>query len=538
MSSGRRRDDDRKPVRAYTSGGGGRNRRPRKQSRFDEPSEATSSDSSVSNDAASSTSAGPMNIPGFYWDAVKNRYFKIVANKGATPSSSQYTFEAIKAKAAAVQRDHVAEQIRKKRLEELAPIRRNRSDYLHTSLSSFLRDREASPSLHQLSGSLQRSRAMESMMKYLRVRSTIKNAGGQTAGSGFVMQNGDITDFRMHPFMNEVCTGHTDGSVRMMTFQPRNVDGKGPTSYEQATGFLARQENSEITSLNYGYCRYGDISTIVTTSLGYGGRPGSVQANSKMSVYSSAVSISSCSRGETVLAIGAQGKLVVIKDWEDRNEGASVRHIPLPSKTDVLSQAFDADGTLLLNGCRDGRIHAFDLRTHGIVRAAGFGEGQNHPAMFKGRHASAICCLQALSSQRLLSAAMDGSMYMWDLRNSRVPVLEFVGQVNTHTKLNFTVDHEESVFVTPGQDRYIRTWSLRTGTLLSQIPPANNSNNNNTTNVGPSIVRFMNDPAANLGTATGDATTMTDCADPPLLTRTEGMLWEACGADIQIWGAE
>ncbi|KAJ3181469.1 hypothetical protein HDU87_001078 [Geranomyces variabilis] len=171
---------------------------------------------------------------------------------------------------------------------------------------------------------------------------------------------------------------------------------------------------------------------------------------SKMSVFCSAVNSTQSSHGECFIAIGTEGKAVVIKDWEDRNGGTVLRHIPTSDKSHVLSQEFDE------------------------------------------------------------------TIYVWDLRNTRNPLLELAGQVNTHTKLNFGIDHYESILVGAGEDRYMRTWSLRTGDLLSQVAPTDAS-------ATPRTVRFM--------------TSATEEDHPQVAAaRSEALLWVANGKDLDILG--
>ncbi|KAJ3166039.1 hypothetical protein HDU88_003582 [Geranomyces variabilis] len=496
-----------------------------------------SSASSESAETETIAAPGQLQIPGYYYDAEKNRYFKILPNKSGS-SSNQYTVGAIKEKEAAVEREHVAATFRQKQREQLLPRKRNQPTYLHTHLSSFLRERESSPFLFQTSELPQKARAMESMMKYLRVRSTLKDAGGQFEGAGFVMQSGDITDFQVHPFLNEVCVGRTDGSVRLLKFQSSAAEDGAPPVIEQSTSLLAQQEVSEITSITWGHCERGGTSTVVATTLGEGGRPGSVHAfryrspmdgrmfdldplsyrlvTSKMSVFCSAVNSQQANQGECVIAIGTEGKAVVIKDWEDRNGGTVLRHIPISDKSHVLSQEFDETGTLLFNGCRNGRIHNCDLRERVTSSTFNLSPGQGD-VTFTGSHRSSVCTLKAISSNRLVSAAMNGSIYMWDLRNTRSPLLELAGQVNTHTKVNFAIDDYESTLVAAGEDRYMRTWSLRTGDLLSQMPPRDAS-------AAPKVVRFM-------------AATTEEDHPQVAAARSESLLWVANGKDLDIWGS-
>ncbi|KND03236.1 uncharacterized protein SPPG_02290 [Spizellomyces punctatus DAOM BR117] len=515
--------------------------------------DAVTSADVASSSADDSNTAVPMEIPGYYFDPEKNRYFKIVPSKHAS-SSSRYTVDALREQEATKERNRVAENIQRKHREEILPSRRHGAGFVYPTLPLFISDREINASLHRPGVNVQ-SRAWETMIKYLRHRSTIRNAGGEVDGIGFVMQPADITDFQMHPFRNHVCVGQTDGSVRLFAFDVEQKES-GPPQYEQKSPYLLRHEDSEITSLHYGHVSE-NTSTIITTCLGLGGRPGSVQAYqyrhqspsighnlfaaevgtyrlmmSKMSVFTSAVATLPHEAGGSIIAAGAKGKAIVIKSWEGGNGNAQVRHLLMPGKTDVLAQAFDKMGTVLYSGCRDGSIHLFDVRTSGTIanemtlgQSGRGGTVQTHEggSIRRLAHPSAICCIQDLGANQVLSAAMDGSMYMWDTRFPTSPIVEFHGHVNTHARINFCVNEDKNVLIAAGLDRHLRAWSMRTGALLSQQPPTQ------TNAIGPRIIRFMTDGKDN-SSGYSEQNSWARMAG--------GLVWGACGKDIEIWGLE
>ncbi|TPX67514.1 hypothetical protein SpCBS45565_g03727 [Spizellomyces sp. 'palustris'] len=500
--------------------------------------DAVTSGDAVSSSADHSNTAVPMEIPGYYFDPEKNRYFKIVPSKHAS-SSHRYTVDALREQEATKERNRVAENIQKKHREEILPSRRHGASFVYPTLPLFISDREINASLH-LPGVNVQGRAWETMIKYLRHRSTIRNAGGEVDGIGFVMQPADITDFQAELM----------APLFAFDVEPRK---NSPAQYEQKSPFLLRHEDSEITSLHYGHVSE-TTSTIITTCLGLGGRPGSVQAYqyqhqpasighnlfaaevgtyrlmmSKMSVFTSAVATLPHEGGGSIIAAGAKGKAIVIKSWEGGNGNAQVRHLLMPGKTDVLAQAFDKMGTVLYSGCRDGSIHLFDVRTSGSIAnemtlgqssRGGTFQSQEGGSIRRLAHPSAICCIQDLGANQVLSAAMDGSMYMWDTRFPTSPIVEFHGHVNAHARINFCVNEDKNVLIA---DRHLRAWSMRTGALLSQQPPTQ------TNAIGPRIIRFMTD-GKDYGRANSEQN--------PWARMAGGLVWGACGKDIEIWGLE
>lgn len=118
-------------------------------------------------------------------------------------------------------------------------------------------------------------------------------------------------------------------------------------------------------------------------------------------------------------------------------------------------------------------------------------------------------------------------MYLWDIRYATSPVLELRGQVNSHSRLNFCVDDDQSVVIAGGQDRHIRAWSLRTGALLMQRPPVESNGGD------PNVVRFMSteQSAQRFDDMHGIEESSVRWA------RTGGgMIWANQGRNLEVWG--
>ncbi|KAI8827230.1 WD40-repeat-containing domain protein [Fimicolochytrium jonesii] len=482
--------------------------------------------------------SGRMEIPGYYFDAEKNRYFKILANKNVA-SSSEYTVGAIKEKQAAEKRRMVGEELRTRDQTERSFTRRSRQDHVYGSFSLLLRDKESNIHPRNPAG-WTASRAWETMMKYLRRRSVIKDAGGEYAGTGFTMQSGSISDFQLHPTLNHAIIGRTDGTIRTMSYGP-------PTKGRQHGTRLEQHHSALISSIHYGNSSPEDGLRVISTTLGYGARPGTVQAHKlflhtpspsdptsrpiphpptsefrlslrRSSAYTSA--IAPRSGGGTIISVGAEGRAAIVEGWEGRASDPVMRFLNVPDGTHVLAQEFGGNGNVNINGCRNGNIYLFDLRetqTHRptTVGAAGaishVGTG-----FFPRAHQAAVCALKTLEGARLVSAGIDGSTHMWDLRNHATPILSFAGQVNSHLMLNFAVDEGQHVIVAPGEDTHIRAWSLRTGALLSQtIAPGPPQGAQGGKPAGRTVVRFQ--------------PSFTDSGE------SDGAVWTASGADLEVW---
>ncbi|KAH8556609.1 WD40-repeat-containing domain protein [Umbelopsis sp. PMI_123] len=125
---------------------------------------------------------------------------------------------------------------------------------------------------------------------------------------------------------------------------------------------------------------------------------------------------------------------------------------------------------VFFGGCRDGRVKLFDAR---VDRRKIDARRGHSPYIIQ--HKSPITHLRKIgSSFHIVTAAMDGSLQVWDLRGHQTisshtsyhqrqwPVLRFNGHKNQHTRsLGFDVLDDSNVVAVAGDDHIIRLWSLR-----------------------------------------------------------------------------
>ncbi|KAK0154599.1 DDB1- and CUL4-associated factor 4 [Merluccius polli] len=147
---------------------------------------------------------------------------------------------------------------------------------------------------------------------------------------------------------------------------------------------------------------------------------------------------------------------VIVKDAETgRTQTYSVA-------SDVLAQQFALRAPVLFNGCRSGEIFSIDLRQR---------SRRDHSWKSSRFHQeSAITSVRLLQDENyLLAADMLGQIKLWDVRVSK-PVQEYKGHHNEHAYLPIHVNEAEGLLLAVGQDCYTRLWSLRDGQLLRTIP--------------------------------------------------------------------
>ncbi|XP_030627424.1 WD repeat domain 21 isoform X2 [Chanos chanos] len=130
--------------------------------------------------------------------------------------------------------------------------------------------------------------------------------------------------------------------------------------------------------------------------------------------------------------------------------------------SDVLAQQFALRAPVLFNGCRSGEIFSIDLRQRGR---------RDHSWKACRFHQdSAVTSVRILQDENyLLAADMLGKIKLWDIRVTR-PVRQYEGHHNEYAYLPLHVSEPEGLLLAVGQDCYTRMWSLGDGHLLRTIP--------------------------------------------------------------------
>ncbi|XP_028678178.1 WD repeat domain 21 [Erpetoichthys calabaricus] len=130
--------------------------------------------------------------------------------------------------------------------------------------------------------------------------------------------------------------------------------------------------------------------------------------------------------------------------------------------SDVLAQQFTLRAPVLYNGCRSGEIFSIDLRQR--TR-----RGQSWKGV-RFYQDSAITSVRILQDENYLVAAdMLGKIRLWDIRMAK-SVRQYVGHHNEHAYLPLHLNEQEGLLLAVGQDCYTRLWSLADGHLLRTIP--------------------------------------------------------------------
>ncbi|XP_063295847.1 DDB1- and CUL4-associated factor 4 [Pelobates fuscus] len=132
------------------------------------------------------------------------------------------------------------------------------------------------------------------------------------------------------------------------------------------------------------------------------------------------------------------------------------------TESDVLAQQFATQSGLLYNGGRSGEVFAVDLRL------------PSNPFSWKKaisfHHRCSISSLRLLQDENYLMVSdMSGKIKLWDIRNVR-PVKHYEGHNNSYALLPLHVKEDEGLLLAVGQDCYTRIWNLEDTRLLRTIP--------------------------------------------------------------------
>ncbi|KAK3094181.1 hypothetical protein FSP39_025105 [Pinctada imbricata] len=131
------------------------------------------------------------------------------------------------------------------------------------------------------------------------------------------------------------------------------------------------------------------------------------------------------------------------------------------NNSDVFSQVFSGmNGRSLYSGTRNGKILIHDLRSRSTYPTS------------RVSMSSSVCSLRLLQNNiHLLASDVRGKVCLWDLRMIRQNVVEYKGSYNVYSRIPIHVEESADLVYGVDLNGYARLWSLRNGTLLRTVPP-------------------------------------------------------------------
>ncbi|XP_046877495.1 WD repeat domain 21 isoform X1 [Hypomesus transpacificus] len=406
------------------------------------------SDSHADGSSSSSSSSAP-ELPGFYFDQEKNRYFRLLPGHN---NCNPLTRELLQEREMEKQRSRLLTEDEKPRKK--APRSGLNSALLlqkrHLGLlpgSSYCR------LIHEVKVSGMRRHRLE-------VQSSDTNSPNT---DNFRLIVGDSACERVFT-VNDV--SHGGCKYGIMNFQGCN---RGSLSVEMCDNLYFT--NRKVNSICWASVTHSD-SHVLLCLVGMAETPGCVSllpaslfSNSNPDQpgmlcsfkISTAWSCAWClnPQADKTFSTGLSRRVIVTDAVTGRRQTYGI-------SSDVLAQQFALRAPVLFNGCRSGEIFSIDLRQRGR---------RDHSWKASRFHQdSAITSVRLLQDENyLLAADMLGQIKMWDVRVTR-PVQQYKGHHNEHAYLPLHVNEPEGLLLAVGQDCYTRVWSLGDGQLLRTIP--------------------------------------------------------------------
>ncbi|KAG5646518.1 hypothetical protein DXG03_003285 [Asterophora parasitica] len=363
----------------------------------------------------------PMQLPGLYWDAERNRYFPLSSKPKVPAAISQSGPKKHESSEAATAGDRptATRSLKRKRISTW-----NATELSRTTCYAHGRYRAA----HDILCSQYAETSRATVLK--------------------VPVFGRIKSF---------CSTTLDGQRRRFLGDSRGwLYGPTPaptssTDPDLWGADLNLQPESEISTISVSGARcvatcFGPKAKISVQDLNAAGSTCLLSFKNVHDIWSAHLEDISLVLG---LGAGANKKAVYLPDID---VSTSIRI--LETGSDVFSVWQHEN--MIYTGCRNGSILRFDKRV-----------GKHGQKLFTDRFSShqrsSVLHLQTLKASQLLTSHMNGDLLTFDLRFTRqtTPIVQYAGHTNTYTqRLGIALDPDEEFLFAAGEDNRIRGWPI------------------------------------------------------------------------------
>ncbi|XP_064003099.1 DDB1- and CUL4-associated factor 4 isoform X3 [Pogoniulus pusillus] len=419
----------------------------------EEPQNPVNAGPSSSEEPSSSSltqNSGVPELPGFYYDSEKNRYFRLL------PGHNNYnplTKESIQYKAMECKRLRLLEEEEKQK-KKTARAGLNSSQLLQKRQLGLLSSRSYCRMVHELKVNCMQRKKIE-----------IHGPDTSVAGTNnFITIVADDACERIFTVSDVEHGGCKYGII--------NLSGLGKESLTVEMYDNLYFTNRKVNSVCWASLTHPDSHVLLClmgiaetpgrasllpasffSSTNPGDRPGMLCSFKISTAWSCAWCLNP--QADSCFSTGLTGQVLVTNVVTGHRQTFSII-------SDVLAQQFATQTPMLYNGCRSGEIFGIDVRQRNH-------KGQSWKAIRLFQD-SAVTSVRLLEAEHYLVAAdMAGQIKLWDLRTAKC-VKQYRGHHNENTVLPVHVNEEEGLLTAVGQDCYTRIWSLQDAQLLRTIP--------------------------------------------------------------------
>ncbi|XP_058197752.1 uncharacterized protein LOC131313454 isoform X2 [Rhododendron vialii] len=440
----------------------------------------------------------PQDLPGFYFDAEKNRYFPIKgpipgSSRNSSPASTSTTTQKSISKPNLV--DKSCRRIRKKTAKllqlrelcgDLIPCSRGKCSFQE----EYQKIQASQPIVWKFQGT---ERIGDSAMELIHVN--IDRPIGITGTDilfaasangclsfyvvGKVQQQFDygigcmpdrvwplsieererFVELPGHLWRPSGASVNMSSNISCMKMHGKHSDSDGlPRQHLMITSLGSETSGGSVYTLNLGEPLDYDLSSLMLRRRIY-----------KAASFNCTVWTADCNSDGSQAVVGTNLGAALV------NLETGVPSWVFRCKSDVLSLQLDHPGKIVLCGLRNGAIVTVDTREkseglsarlarHQIPYASQGTSARQHIAV--AYHLYAFIYL-LLYDQCFLASSMDGSIRLYDHRlMQRGPVQFYEGNVNSHTRIQLGVDPYGRFFMSGGEDCNLRLWGIKSGELL------------------------------------------------------------------------
>lgn len=416
-----------------------------------------------------SSSSGVRQIPGFYYDQEKKRYFRILP--GQFHNNSWITSKTIQEK----KEDDTRRKLFKQENQPKHNCQKSTSASAVSILQSLQRG-ELSTVKYFRSSIECRIRAMnlhpladyepstEFLFSGIQFQTKFLQVDRSQSKLLLVLESESMS----RVLFGSVSVAKKDSSKELQLNGWRDFLARGGSHYQISSASfvnISQQDSSPAENLYALYSWSGDFGSGVhlvrCPSDGFGVSRIGYRFDGPGEIIRSC---SGCSNPQypAYLCVGFSNKAELI------DTQSTSRQILDTKKREVYSQVFAREQPLIYLGTKRGHIMTYDLRIHPSSFLMSFEESSN--SLSSLYHGKGVCSLRLLKDESyLLAGSFNGLIRLWDLRK-RAVVKEIYGHENTYKQLPVEMDESESLVYAVGQDKLTRIWSLKDCSHLKTIP--------------------------------------------------------------------